>query len=278
VDSDLRRQTLEENGAHLHLSYGDTNMLVIRKVQLNALGGIPLSEFELQLVRHFARFYPRECRLAGNSQIQKLVGMGIQRALRHGYTSQREASLYVNLMIILGCDFDRDPQIPWAAQQLDDERVRGRFRRIQRVHQSAIRYLEKTVGDNNQHIARSMIRLRDYRLEDAPSSSGTRLAADLAVLLARFWGEKSSYQGAEAMRQLIAHAMSSAPAFGISGGRGLTVYTTLMFMLGSGFASDPLYPWAGRVLSDDRLPDESARVTELHREAISYLNQSLSAN
>jgi len=253
-------------------------MLVIRKGQLDALGSIPLSEFELQLGRHFARFYPRECRLAGNSQVQKLVGMGIQRALRHGYTAQREASLYINLMIILGCDFDRDPQIPWAAQQLDDERIRGRFRRIQRVHQSAIRYLEQTAGGNNQHIVRSMIRLRDYRLEEAPNSSGSRLAADLATLLARFCGEKSSYQGAEAMRQLITHAMSSAGTFGITSGRGLTVYTTLMFMLGSGFASDPMYPWAGPVLSDDLLPDESARVDQLHREAISYLNESLGAN
>jgi hypothetical protein len=253
-------------------------MLVIRKEQLNALGRIPLGEFELQLVSHFARFYPRECRLAGNSQVRQLVGMGIQRALQHGYTSQREASLYINLMIILGCDFDRDPQIPWAARQLDDKRILGKFRRIQGVHSSVVRYLEKTVGDNNQHIVKSMIRLRDYRLEDAPNSSGSRLAGDLSALLARFWGEKSSYQGEEAMRKLIAHAMSSARTFGISSGRGLTVYTTLMFMLGSGFASDPMYPWAGRVLSDDKLPDESARVNALHREAISYLNQSLSAN
>jgi hypothetical protein len=223
-------------------------------------------------------FIPGNAAWPGTRRSGKLVGMGIQRALRHGYSSQREASLYVNLMIILGCDFDRDPQIPWAAQQLDDERIRGRFRRIQRVHESAIRYLEQTVGDNNQHIVRSMIRLRDYRLDEAPSSSGSRLGADLATLLARFWGEKSSYQGEEAMRQLIAHSMSSAGNFGITGSRGLTVYTTLTFTLGSGFASDPMYPWAGRVLSDDRLPDEAPRVQELHREAISYLKESLSAN
>jgi hypothetical protein len=252
-------------------------MLVIRQSQLKALGSVSRSEFEIQLVRHFVRFYPRECRLAGNSQVQKLAGMGIERAFRHGYLSQREASLYVNLMIILGCDFDRDPQIPWAARQIDDERIRGRFRRIQRVHQSAIRYLEQTVGDNNRHIARAMIRLRDYRLDEAPNSSGSRLATDLATLLARFYPEKSSYQGEEAMRQIITHAAASAGTFGIASGRGHTVYTTLAFMLGSGFASDPLYPWAGRALLDDRFPDESARVDELHREAISYLNESLAA-
>lgn len=253
-------------------------MLVIRKEQLHALGSIPLSEFELQLVRHFGRFYPRECRLAGSTQVRKFVGMGIERALRHGYTAQREASLYVNLMIILGCDFDRDPQIPWAAQQIDDARIRGRFRRIQRVHQSAVRYLDQTVGDRNQHIAKAMIRLRDYRLDEAPDSSGKLLAGDLLALLARFYGEKFHYQGETAMRALIAHAMATAGSFGISSGRGLTVYATLMFMLGSGFASDPMYPWAGRVLRDERLAGESARVSELHREAISYLNESLAAN
>lgn len=253
-------------------------MLVIRRSQLNALGNVPLREYETQLVHHFARFYPRECRLAGSLQVQKLVSMGIQRALGHGYVAQREASLYINLMIILGCDFDLDPQIPWAARQIDDKGIHGRFRRIQKVHQSAVRYLDRAVGENNNHIVRAMIRLRDYQLTEAPRSSGSQLSGELAKLLAWFYPEKYNCQGAEAMKQLIAHAGRSAETFGMTSSRGLTVYTSLAFMLGSGFASDPMYHWAGQVLLDERLPSESARVDELHREAIAYLNASLESN
>ena len=250
-------------------------MLVIRESQLSTLGSVQVREFETQLVRHFARFYPRECRLAGNDQVQQLVAMGLSRARQHGYVVQREASLYVNLMIILGQDFDRDPQIPWAAQQIDDTSIPGPFRRIRKVHQSAVRFLEQTVGDDNQHIARALLRVRSFRLSDSPDRSADGFDGQLATLLARLYPQKFAVQREPAMRGLITHAIESARTYGIVGGQGITLFAGLMFMLGSGFTSDPMYPWAGRVLGDERLRDEASRVEALHGEAIAYLVASL---
>ena len=70
---------------------------------------------------------------------------------------------------------------------------------------------------------------------------------------------------------MIAYGLDRAERYAIEGSRGLTVYLTLMFLLGAGFDQDPLYPWAGRVLRNESTFGESARVAALHQAAIAYV-------
>jgi hypothetical protein len=58
-------------------------MLTIRQQQMEVLDRLPRRNFEAQLVRHFVRFYPRECREAGRAQVLLLVETGIERAISY---------------------------------------------------------------------------------------------------------------------------------------------------------------------------------------------------
>jgi hypothetical protein len=101
------------------------------------------------------------------------------------------------------------------------------------------------------------------------------LRDDLCAVLRYFCPHKYEFQGEAANRALIEEGFDRAERYQIETGRGLTVFVTLMFLLGAGFDGDPLYPWAGEVLLDRSLPDENTRVTALHRAAMKYVAEVL---
>lgn len=250
-------------------------MLLIRNAQMEALRRQTLARFDKQLVQHFMHFYPIECRLAGGeSQILRLVQRGRRRAESHGYMTQGEVALYVGLIFMLGSDFDRDPQLPWAAAQIDDTSIADPTARIRRVYGTAVEYLRTTAGDNTRHIMRAMFRIRAHDFSTASDSTGEQRENELRDLLNRLYPEKYTFQGETATRSLIRHGIESAARYGIISNAGIIVLVTLMFMLGSGCDRDLLYPWAQGILEDATITGEGARVDRLHAEAMNYLNAS----
>src|SRR5262245_2740010 len=114
-------------------------MIAIRPDQIELFRREAQARQELKLVRHFTQYYSRECREAGGEPaVLKVVRLGIDNAQNHGYATLKQAGFYVGLMFMLGVDFDVDPQIPWAAQKLDDVGVADRDQRILRVHEEAV--------------------------------------------------------------------------------------------------------------------------------------------
>ncbi len=251
-------------------------MLVIRSEQLNALARVARVDYENSLIRHFRRFYPVESEHAGAEQVRKLIRYGIDRAMVHGYASQREIALYINLMLILGCDFDRDPQYPWAAAQLNDISIEDDFARIQRVFQTTIDYLGKTSGAGNEYLFRALARMREYDLGAVPQSSGIQLQEDLLNALETFYPEKYASHSRDELIALIRRTAEDSLDYGIREAPGRVIYTTLAFMLGAGIHRDPMYPWAGATLTDRAIPGENARVELLHRKSVAYVNLMLS--
>jgi hypothetical protein len=251
-------------------------VLVIRSEQFNALARVARLDYEDSLIRHFRRFYPVECQHAGAEQVRKLIRYGIDRAMVHGYAGQREVALYINLMLILGCDFDRDPQYPWAGEQLNDASIEADFARIQRVFQTTIDYLGKTSGAGNEYLFRALSRMREYDLASAPQSSGVQLQEDLLNVLASFYPEKYGSHTRDELIALVRRAAGDSFDYGIREAPGRVIYTTLAFMLGAGIARDPMYPWVGATLADRAISGENARVEVLHRKSVAYVNLMLS--
>lgn len=93
-------------------------VLVIRAVQLAALGKAPktarVSEFAEMLARH----WPARCEMLGTDGLLALVEQGIDRAGGYQLVRDREVLHFLNLMMAFGADFDRDPALPWAAEFL----------------------------------------------------------------------------------------------------------------------------------------------------------------
>lgn len=246
-------------------------MLVIRKPQLDALDPIPQIIFEDQLLKHFREHYPQDCRRAGAGQVRKLIRMGVAQAGGHRYMSQREVGYYVNLMLMLGCDFDRDPQIPWMCGQLNNLSIESGLERIQKAFASALHYLGEAFGDNSTYMARALVRVRDYDLASIAGSS----EQELFDLMNRICPQKVKAQGEGPTRALIPLCLRNAASYKICTPSGVATFLTLMFLLGVGFDHDPMYAWAEEALTDRSIATEPARIGRLHDRAIAYVNQVL---
>jgi hypothetical protein len=72
---------------------------------------------------------------------------------------------------------------------------------------------------------------------------------------------------------LLTQGRKTALDRGFRADYGQTVYLGLMFLLGSGFDTDPRYPWIHGILEDPELRDENARAERLYAAAMSYLDQ-----
>ena len=59
--------------------------------------------------------------------------------------------------------------------------------------------------------------------------------------------------------------------------RGEALMVTLMFAFGHGCMGDPLYPWIGRTLKDEKIVDPAARAERLEKKALTWLDHVLAS-
>lgn len=250
-------------------------MIVIRKEQMDALARLARLRFEDRIVDHFTSEYPRETRQAGGpSQIRKVVQGGLERAEVYGFKTEKQVILFVALLFMLGCDFDTDPQMPWA-KQINSKTVRNPELRINMVYEAAVEYLTATAGEDCEFVVRAMLRIRAHDFAATRPSIGEQFVQDTLATMQMFCPEKAAYQGDDINRRLIVMARRTAGRYGITANRGVVQLATLMFMLGSGIDHDPLHPWVEQALTAPANADEDSRIDTLHREALAHIALSL---
>lgn len=114
-------------------------MLVIRKTQLDALGAHVTRRFENRLVDHLRRSFPGQTASETDEGLRSICSYGRERARHHGFRSQRDICRYINLMLVFGRDFDRDPRHPWARRTLAKKGL-GPTLLMSRLHAAALRH------------------------------------------------------------------------------------------------------------------------------------------
>jgi hypothetical protein len=78
--------------------------------------------------------------------------------------------------------------------------------------------------------------------------------------------------GEEQMRRVIRHGLQRATKYNLTAECCVRSYIDLMCVLGGGFDSDVLLPWAQVVLRDQRTSDQITRGDRLHEEAWNYID------
>lgn len=283
-------------------------MLVIRKSQMEVFETIAARRFEEGLLDHFRAFFPQHAAVLGEAQLQRVLRYGLQRAESRGLGTERGIYLYIALMFMLGSRFDEDPQLPWAAREVKEEKpaspkppvpaeagmaetaptetageaaagTEGEApketadARIERVYGQAMAFLDQTVGPDNEFLRQSLNVLRQSQtfegLPTAPSF-GHRLL----LLLQMLAPEKYRTLGEELSRDLVRHGYENAKRHGIATERGIMSFVALAFVLGSGFDRDPLYPWAA-ALSAPEQTDPAKKGAALLETALAHLAKCL---
>lgn len=77
--------------------------------------------FVSNLVAHFREHLPRHVAALGEDGVREAVQYGIRRARSYRIESEAGVRVFIQLMFVLGPDFDVDPRLPWAARCLRAE-------------------------------------------------------------------------------------------------------------------------------------------------------------
>jgi hypothetical protein len=93
-------------------------MIAIRSEQMKEFSEVALKRFEDMIVVHLNKFFPDRCKAAGEPKVRELIRYGVERAASYQIVAKRDVSRYIDLMIVLGDDFDRDKHLPWAQEIL----------------------------------------------------------------------------------------------------------------------------------------------------------------
>ena len=116
-------------------------MLTIRKEPWDLFAKVEVEKFEDWVHGHVRKFFPAEYRTAGEAQIRELIRHGRERAAAYGFVGKPDVCRYIDLMVVLGRDFDRDPGLPWAAAIL--QKPRDPAAKMHFLYQAATDYINR---------------------------------------------------------------------------------------------------------------------------------------
>jgi hypothetical protein len=189
--------------------------------------------------------------------------------------------IYVELMFMLGSHFDEDPQLPWAAEILGDESVTDEVSRSDRLREKAWEYVNYTAPDfrdvdTGAGGLRFLQALHDIRQAPDAVLSETdfpELTRQFISRSSQLFPSKCEYVGEANLGRLVRLGVGSAKTHGITTARGVVLFVSMMFVLGSGFDKDPLLPWVSAILDDPSVTDSDEKVDMLYTGAITSLKR-----
>jgi hypothetical protein len=126
--------------------------------QATALEAAELQRFKQNLVLHVRRFFPGHYRAFGDACIRSAIELSVRDARVHGLTTERNVCLYLNIMLMLGAEFERDPQFPWAADIL--QKANSANAKMDDLSAVTLDFMDRVAGVDNRRINRALSRLR----------------------------------------------------------------------------------------------------------------------
>lgn len=117
-------------------------MLTIRKEQFAAFEKQEVKKFEDPTYLHLNKLYPVQCQNLGESKLRQMIQVGIKRAAAYGILREHDVRKYIEVMVVLGPDFDRDTKFPWASSLLNDEKLKDPKAKANRLYETAMKSLQ----------------------------------------------------------------------------------------------------------------------------------------
>ncbi len=290
-------------------------MLVMRASQMQAFEKIAVQRFEEGLLDHVHTFFPEHAAALGETALRRVLRYGLQRAESRGLRGERGVYLYLALMFLLGSGFEDDPQLrvlpvlqtapvpaepqvqaaaetgnstasaslstsslstsSGPAPAVAESGLETPDQRIEIIYGQASALLDRIAGPEQMPLPPMLNVWRQPQVYEG--LSGPSIGHRLLLLLQMLAPEKYRALGEEALRGLVRLGYENARRQGLSTEPGLMHYVALMFMLGSGFDRDPLYPWAAAVLGDPALQDAAQKGAALREAALAFLGRCLPA-
>ena len=125
-------------------------ILQIRPMQMKAFSDAAAKRFEVRMVDHLQARFPTECTALGDDRLHRLIRKGVDKARYHGFKTEQEICLYIELMLLLGDGFDTDATLPWTALILAEQPEEPK-EKIKRLYEASLEYMRESKRDKGQN-------------------------------------------------------------------------------------------------------------------------------
>lgn len=247
-------------------------MLVLRKEQVDQLQQAAKIRCADAILVSLAGFSSPLFKNLEEAQRRAVIRFGMDRAEPHGLTSRDPVRLYLELMLLLGSQFDTDPQYPWAGQILAEPDQDAPMERAERLYQRAMDYREKVSGPENVHALEALQHIRHFIQQPLRVSLETFIP-DMVFAFGRLYPQKAVELDREGLEAVLRKGLEAAEQLGILTVRGAVLLSLMMLTLGHGCTTDPLYPWIAGALEKTAGIDSVARIEGLEKEFLLWLDQ-----
>jgi hypothetical protein len=118
-------------------------MFTLRAAHLRAFEQAALEQFEDRMAAHVREEFPEEWEGLGEATVRQHIGHGLAKAESYGITAEQDVCLYIDLVILLGPNFDTDPTMPWARAILRDPGRPDPSARMEHLYDVAVAEMER---------------------------------------------------------------------------------------------------------------------------------------
>jgi hypothetical protein len=118
-------------------------MLVIRQEQIEVFRQYVFRQFEDRVFAHFAAVFPQEFNKLGETGAREIIRAGIDRAGNYGFVSEYDMARYIELMFMVGEDFDENSDRSWAAEILNQDSYDSPSSKMDDLFRAAANHAEK---------------------------------------------------------------------------------------------------------------------------------------
>lgn len=91
-------------------------MIQIQEAQMDAFTRRAEDNFAQRMKEHVLKYFPGPAAGLGTDGVGRVIRLGMRRAKERGITTERDVSRYIDIMVVLGENYDQEP---WARELLD---------------------------------------------------------------------------------------------------------------------------------------------------------------
>jgi hypothetical protein len=248
--------------------------MIIRPEQIETFEAAAQVSFEAEALEHIRKEYPAAVQGIEEAALKQLISQGAQRAGKHGFKARGPVRMFLEFLVLLGHEFDQDPMLFWVADILKDRDGLSEMEQALRLHLHVTTYLDLVYGPKGEHAAKGLAQIVKS-LPQELTAVGRSYESAAAPWLQTLHPRKCAYAGQAALLNLVQQAQQAAARCGLTAPEGPPLVLALMFVLGSGVLTDPLFPWVAASLAAGG--DVKTRLERLTARTQTHMRQALEA-
>ena len=174
-----------------------------------------------------------------------MLRLGIERAGNYGFVGERSVVFFSSLMLLFGSYFDEDSQHQWAKPALELESG-AEDKRSAQLYRDGVEFWENVAVENNRELLGSIARNRANDIRELDRLNFVRIIEEVQPA-------KNRLIGSTGIDAIWTSGQAIAARHGLCTAADNVLLALLVSLLGRGFDTDPMFPWAAIALKNGNL-------------------------